>query len=503
MKKTIAFLLAVLMLAAVCVSCANDPSPEPSDETTAAPEANNTTEAAVSEAPAVTNSIPESVRYDGETIAFVSRDADYVRDELTVEDDSGDILQSAISRRTADIENRFGIKIDNTKLTGNNYVVTKALQTAVSTSEHLYDIIANSCYSTIMYTSEGLFYDLNQLQYLDLSAPYWSQGFNDVASLGSSQYMCTGAASLALYRLMFVTFFNRDLLVTLNEESLFDVVKDGRWTLDYQIALGKDHYSDKDGSMSISEGDTVGLATSTLVYIDPYWSSCMNPILSKNADNWFDYSIDVERLSTTLEKVISLFYDANSYIVTSGSDSERQNSVGKVFASGSAITATLRLCASEDDNLRDMSDKYGVIPMPKLNEEQSEYRTFLHDQFTAFAVCHPVDDDRAEMLGAVLEYMAYSSYLNVVPVYYNVALKSKYMQDTASWDMLDMIYEKIYIDGGVLYTKKLNDVHQTPRTIVTSKQNSTAAYYKRLKSAVTLSLTSLQDAIQKMQDAAK
>ncbi|MEI3058059.1 MAG: hypothetical protein V8T53_06710 [Eubacteriales bacterium] len=26
--------------------------------------------------------------------------------------------------------------------------------------------------------------------------------------------MCTGAASLALYRLMFVTFFNRDLLTT-------------------------------------------------------------------------------------------------------------------------------------------------------------------------------------------------------------------------------------------------------------------------------------------------
>ena len=125
------------------------------------------------------------------------------------------------------------------------------------------------------------------------------------------------------------TAFNRDLLTTWGEKSLFDVVNDGEWTLDYQIRLGKQYYSDNDGSSSVTKGDTVGMISSTLSYIAPYWSSCKNPILTKTDDNWYDYSIDVDRLSTTLRKVTELFYDANSYIVTSGSDSERLNEIGR------------------------------------------------------------------------------------------------------------------------------------------------------------------------------
>ncbi|MEI3058061.1 MAG: hypothetical protein V8T53_06720 [Eubacteriales bacterium] len=97
------------------------------------------------------------------------------------------------------------------------------------------------------------------------------------------------------------------------------------------------------------------------------------------------------------------------------------------------------------------------------------------------------------MLGAVLEYMAWSSYINVVPVYYNVALKSKYMQDSASWEMLDKIYSGIYIDAGVLYTKVLSSVHQLPRKIVTDQVDTTASRFKQMKAPVEASLKRLQE----------
>lgn len=500
MKKIICLLLAVIMLAVPLVACSDPEKPDGDDGTTTA----GTPDAATTAAPeseSVTNNLPNELSYKGETVTFISRDYDYVRDEVSVDQDDGDVIHTAISRRNSSMEDRFGITIVNEKVSGDAYAATNAVKNALSTGEHRYDIIANSCYSTIMYTGDGILYNLKKLEYLDLSAPYWSQGFNDVASIGNGQYMCTGAASLALYRLMFVTFFNRDLFDTLGEKSLFDIVNDGKWTLDYQIRLGKQYYSDNDSSGAVSAGDTVGLISSTLSYIDPYWSSCKNPILVKNADNWFEYAVDVDRLSVTLRKVTELFYDANSYIVTSGGDSDRQNTISSMFSEGRALTATLRLCASETEYLRDMKDKYGVIPCPKLDENQAEYQTFLHDQFTAFGICQPVSDERAEMLGAVLEYMAWSSYLNVVPVYYNVALKSKYMQDSASWDMLDKIYSGIYIDAGVLYTKRLNSVHQTPRTIVTGKTDITASKFKQLKTAVNISLKNLQDSIKKVQEA--
>lgn len=497
MRKFISLLLAALMLLFALTSCADNTGNVGDENTSTAPLAETT---ATPESEGVTNSLPKDLVFNGETVVFVSRDADFVRDEISIEEDDGDMLHSAIRKRNDDIENRFGITLRNEKITGNQYAVTEKVKNALSTGDHLYDIIANSCYSTIMYTGEGILYNLYNLENLDLSAPYWSQGFNEVASIGKGQYMCTGAASLALYRLMFVTFFNRDLLESRGERSLFDVVNEGKWTLDYQIRLGKDFYIDRDSSGTVTDGDSVGLVSSTLSYIDPYWSSCKNPILTKNADNWFEYSVDVDRLSNTMQRVIALFYDANSYIVTSGGDSDRQNSVSKMFSDGLAATATLRLCASETEYLRSMKDKYGVIPMPKLDEEQDGYQTFLHDQFTAFGICQPVDDERAQMLGAVLEYMAWSSYVYVVPVYYNVVLKSRYMQDNASWDMLDKIYESVYIDAGVIYTKSLNSVHQAPRTIVTGKTDTTASKFKALKLSVTNSLTRLQDSIRSLQD---
>jgi len=498
MKRFISLILALLLTAFTLVSCADKPD-GPDDVTTTADAAAASSDTPESEA--VTNGLPPELSYKGETIVFVSRDSDFVRDEVSVEENDGDIIHAAIAKRNADMEERFGIIIKNEKLTGDNYVVTNAVKKALNTNLHTYDIVANSCYSTIMSTGDGILYNLEKLKYLDLTAPYWSQGFNDAASIGKGQYMCTGAASLALYRLMFVTFFNRDLLTTWGEKSLFDVVNDGEWTLDYQIRLGKQYYSDNDGSSSVTKGDTVGMISSTLSYIDPYWSSCKNPILTKTDDNWYDYSIDVDRLSTTLRKVTELFYDANSYIVTSGSDSERLNEIGQMFAGGTAATATLRLCASETEYLRDMKDKYGVIPCPKLDKDQDDYYTFLHDQFTAFGICRPVDEERAEMLGAVLEYMAWSSYINVVPVYYNVALKSKYMQDSASWEMLDKIYSGIYIDAGVLYTKVLSSVHQLPRKIVTDQVDTTASRFKQMKAPVEASLKRLQESIRTLQEA--
>ena len=57
-----------------------------------------------------------------------------------------------------------------------------------------------------MYTAENHFANLKELQYLDLSRPYWSQGFNEAASIGDKQYFVTGAASLSTYRFISVSY---------------------------------------------------------------------------------------------------------------------------------------------------------------------------------------------------------------------------------------------------------------------------------------------------------
>lgn len=482
-KRILSLILAALMLLPVMISCAETQDVE---ETTAPGVSTEAPYDVVDTAPADTElhsaTLPDGLNFGGETVTFISRDSSFVNDELSVEDQNGSMVNDAIYKRNEKVMKDLGVVIENIKLPGDAYVVSTEFRNAANNGEAYFDVIANSTYSTIMYTGENVFLDLTECEYLDLDAIYWSQGYNESASIGDSQYLATGALSLSLYRLMFITFYNKNLLDTAQYENLYKVVDDGRWTLDYQIQLSKDLFKDADGSGTVTEGDTVGFASSTLSYIDPYWSSCDMTILGKDADNLLVYSLDVEKMSNVVDKLIVLFHDSNAWFDDSSGDDGKQTAMSNLFATGNVGTVTLRLGSVETEQFITMQDEYGIIPMPKYDENQEKYYTFLHDQFTSFGITSVLarDPERVQMVGAVLEAMALESYKSVVPTYYEVALKGRYLEDSDSWRMLDMIYENVKVDAGVLYTKNIESVHQAPRDMIKNGRNTVASMMKKI-----------------------
>ena len=63
--------------------------------------------------------------------------------------------------------------------------VTGVIRKQVLSGTHDYDMFVAMTYRTVEAIGEDLFWNLSELEYLDLSNPYWSQGFNDAASVGS------------------------------------------------------------------------------------------------------------------------------------------------------------------------------------------------------------------------------------------------------------------------------------------------------------------------------
>ena len=407
-KKALAFILAILMILPMAIACAetNDGTADttvPVEATVAPSGTDAVTEPAETELKSRT--LPEDLDFKGETVTILSRDSTFVSDEMWVDDQNGSMVNDAIYKRNEKVMEQLGINMESIKLTGDAYVVSTELRNAASSGETYFDIAANSTYSTITYTSENIFLDLTECEYLDLDAIYWSQGYNESASIGNSQYLATGAIALSLYRLMFITFYNKTLLEAAQYENLYNVVDEGRWTLDYQIQLAKDLYKDTDGSGTVSEGDTVGFASSSLSYIDPYWSSCDMPILSKDADNLLVFSLDVEKMSNVVDKLIVLFHQSNAWFDKSSGDDGKQAAMSNLFATGNVGTVTLRLGSVETEQFITMEDEYGIIPMPKYDENQDKYYTFLHDQFTSIGITSVLarDPERVQMVGAVLE----------------------------------------------------------------------------------------------------
>jgi glycosyltransferase involved in cell wall biosynthesis len=97
----------------------------------------------------------------------------------------------------------------------------------------------------------------------------------------------------------------------------------------------------------------------------------------------------------------------------------------------------VRAFISSGQTFRNMTDDYGVLPLPKYDEEQEEYRTLAANISSLVVVLSSATE--LDKIGATLELMAAESYKQVIPAYYDTVLKGKYSdapQDAAMYDLI-------------------------------------------------------------------
>lgn len=514
MKRIISILLALMLLALTLLSCAQpndagDADTTPADTTAAVVGGDVTTDGGsqtgVDDTPVSADPLPEDLRFDGETIRIISQDRDWVKDEVTVDDMNGEPVNDAVYNRLEAVKARLGVKITNFKTGGSDpWVVPNMIVNLVLAGTDDYDLVFNSTYTLIAKTTEGVYHNLYDVPNLDLENEWWAQYYNKQVSIGNAQYICAGDANISLKRMTFVTMFNQAVFDQYGIEDIYQVVRDGKWTVDYQTQLSTGMYQDLNGNNTRDESDFFGFITNASnIGVDPYFASCELPILSKTTDNTYVYSFTGERIVDAATAVCRLIWEndgAWSFKHTGAGDAE-QNLISDCFAEGRAAMVTLRLLHTSDAKVRNMKDKYGILPIPKLDENQQTYFSHAHDQFCSIAVPRTVKEDRLEAIGAMLEYFAYQSREMVVPEYYEVTLKSKYVADEESGEMLDLIFANMNVNAGNLYYNALDKIADQWRSTIGG--NTSASLPARLKGyerMVPKSLETLQESILKNQE---
>ena len=412
----------------------------------------------------------------GKTYTIANVDRTLYHDEISVDRYSGDLVKDSIFKRNQMVEARLNITIKNERVANegkNQYSVSDAFRKNVGAGIHAYDLVSSPVYCTLMFTGENILYDLNKVNNINLAKPYWSQYFNETASIGDSQYMATGAVSLSYYRFLYVTIMNEKVLSSVSgapsSSDIINTVNDNKWTLEYQKTLAANYYSDI-GISGKDEGDSFGFITTDYLGVDPYWSSCEISMLNKNDSNYYVYALDTNRLHGVTETVLQLFKAESTWCVPHDPSHETGNgefpAIYDMFAKGDSLMATIRLGGVEEYAISNMSDEYMILPIPKYTDDQDTYYSFVHDSFTGMAIPNSTPEWEIENVGAVMEAMASESYRTVTPAYYETALKARYAGSPESVEMLDMITQNVYIDGGALYTKKLLNISQLFRNVV-------------------------------------
>ena len=105
-------------------------------------------------------------------------------------------------------------------------------------------------------------------------------------------------------------------------------------------------------------------------------------------------------------------------------------------------------------------------------------------------MCVPAVIQEPDMVGAVLELLAYESGDTVIPAYYDVLLAGKLSRDEDSRRMIDILFDTIAYEVGCNYFGFTNGINNylfaLNQLVISSKSTDFASYYaKNEKTAVT------------------
>ena len=77
---------------------------------------------------------------------------------------------------------------------------------------------------------EGYFLNILDLDYIDASAPWWSEQLNDSITVNDKLYLTTGDIAISLWEIYTSCFFNKQLAEEYNVPDLYELVESGEWT---------------------------------------------------------------------------------------------------------------------------------------------------------------------------------------------------------------------------------------------------------------------------------
>lgn len=400
------------------------------------------------------DSLPE-LNFNGETFTISTYENGDARNNVFAYEENADTLNDAIYQVTLNVSQRFNVELVELagEAAGEGTENTPLFRASVMAGDSEFDVAVCRAPDSLSFYTEGLLINFDDLDYIDLTKPYWAAEANSTLSIGDVNYTALGDMNVNAYDLTHVLLFNENLLTKYKLESPFDLVKSGKWTFDEMYGMMKAVSDDLDGDGKYGENDQYGYASYARVTAQNFWIAGGLSTVSKDSDDNYILTMSDENLIDYLTKFtngllgenLAYFNDMNGwYAAMPDWEIEMFKSDRTLFAN-----STLRYMES----LRDMDTDFGIIPYPKQDEKQEKYYVRL-GYWNATVI--PVTNNRPDMTGALLEALNAEYHRVVRPAYIDVALKGKVTRNDESIKMLDLILDSRTIDvGDVLFASSI------------------------------------------------
>ena len=412
--------------------------------------------------------------------------------EFSVEEQTGDLVSDAIYERNSKVEDRFNVDLVYSEVDGswgaqNTFLNT--LNNSILAGDGAYDLVAGYQAYMITPAMEGYFLNILDLDYIDASAPWWSKQCNDSITVNGKLYLTTGDIAISLWENIYVMFFNKQLAEEYNVPDLYELVESGEWTYDKLNEISSMVGRDLDGNGVYNDSDLYGFVTSSSNHARLWQVAFELPITTLNDDGFME-SLNCERTQEALIKLVDLYKQSTTYKSYEALDEPGQFSEPTMFIENRALIVTAFLGAAE--MLRDMDTDFGIIPYPKYDVNQTEYRTTAHNSTSM--ICFPKTVVDPDMSAIIAEAMCAESYRSVIPKYYEVSLKTKISRDEQSERMIDLIRDSLIFDFGWVHSVPMDSIGSFLAGLITSGSTDFASNYAAKEPKVLEGLAKINEA---------
>ena len=492
--RALSLLLALIMISAVIVSCDKastneDPETDTQDDVTDKPSDD-------SKDTEFSPTFP-GIDFEGEEITILIRDNVLYSREWYKESPDEE-LDEAVAMRDIHVQNDLNVNIkyelvpDASRDTfATNF--NKMIADDVNSGRHKYDIASISAYASTYASVRGYAANLKDVElfpYFDFSLPCWNQSIVNNTTINGRLHYIAGDINISMFDSATILWFNRTLYSENREDndpkSLMQHALDGKWTYADLYTLASRFYiegeDDKEGFYALGISDSEYAAPYDAI---PYaWN--LDFVVKNNEGT---HSFNFENNNKAEEALIKF----RTLLDAKGT---RKNASLENFAGGHYMFWASPIYWGSDDNyaIREMEDKYGILPIPKYEASQEKYRTTAKDNYNLITVLDHSKSTLSTKGGAVSAYLQLSaeeSYMDVRPYYsMRIIIPASGASDVKIIlnDIFNQIVDNIEFDYWSIYSPQLNniawlwgDTVDAPGTLESAYLQNKDAYEQALK----------------------
>ncbi len=459
MKKTLCLVLSLMMICTVLVSCVQ--STENPDETTAST-AEQTTGTTSSGAPHVLfdpTNMKARHEWEEKVMYVLCWNSEHKEFEVTEEQITVDELNAAIFERDNQVKAKLGLTaIDYNEqigTSGNEENYAKYVERVALNHDAEVDVIATYSRSAGLCAAKGYYMPINYYdKYVNLSNPWYPQALIDEIAIRNQVYLVSGDISTNLLFLTYGIIFNKELLTTLKIDynELYQLAEEGKWTLEEFYKL-TEYYDDADGDGKKSLLDGYGIRTGNY-HLDAIYTGSGLKIIDVN--NNAEKPEDLIKISSDYgsSKAIDLSDKIGALFQSDYGYGETTSISGHFAQTRNTIALLTRIRDIGRDIMKiEKKLEVGVLPIPKYDEQQEDYKCISGNPLTLWGVYSGnMDLEREESAAGFIEYMGYYAMENTTEAVFANTFLARYADQPDDANMFNIIRRTTAFDVGRIFS---------------------------------------------------